>query len=433
MAIGPFKYNWPGESAYGTAQIPFDTIYLKGGNAEYITNAKFVIKCIKYGDVTVSLYDDLAKKYYNIKIEADELKEIAEKFILESNGDFEVSSKNGNGKISTNGILSLGGTEYEYGASKVGVDDNPVDQVYIYGQEADERYAGKDNFDDHVETINVRVDNEVTTLNNRIDDEVSQLNDTIAEKEETLSERINENTESISAHNDRLNSLETSVNDIQSTIEADHSAFELYKGQIESKFNDVAEAEDTLRAEVDAKVTETVNRIASYDETLSEAINQSNTAVSTLTAVVDIARQDISNLQNETEDIRETYATKEELRAVSTEDLENFDLTINNSDELTQSIIDHSFENAERILFKKGSYVLNTNDRNIIETPIDFSNIKYIKGEYPAKVTLNKDGQVAPLNVENVKFENISFVVGTGTEAFEIDDGERVMSIKANG
>ena len=433
MVIGPFKYNWPGESAYGTAQIPFDTIYLKGGNAEYITNAKFVIKCIKYGDVTVSLYDDLAKKYYNIKIEADELKEIAEKLILESNGDFEISSKNGNGKISTNGILSLGGTEYEYGASKVGVDDNPVDQVHIYGQEADERYAGKDNFDDFVETINVRVDNEVTTLNNRIDDEVSQLNDTIAEKEETLSERINENTESISAHNDRLNSLETSVNDIQSTIEADHSAFELYKGEVESKFNDVAEAEDALRAEVDTKVTETVNRIASYDETLSEAINQSNTAVSTLTAVVDIARQDISNLQNETEDIRETYATKEELRAVSTEDLENFDLTINNSDELTQSIINHSFENAERILFKKGSYVLNTNDRNIIETPIDFSNIKYIKGEYPAKVTLNKDGQVAPLNVENVKFENISFVVGTGTEAFEIDDGERVMSIKANG
>ena len=400
--IGAFNYGWPGESLNGGGtDFPFDQIILHR-NAEYITNPKFVIKCAKFSDITIGLLDEQTNKYNNITISASDLKEIVESALLESNGNFEIKSNIGEGKISAREGLFLGNTEYNYG------DEKTHDQVNIYGQEADERYAGKDNFDDFVENT------------------FAQYQESVQAVHDDLSNRIETNSENI-------DSLENRVSDIENEREVEKDELNDYKTSVDLKFDEARTAREALATSVDERFSEVNSSIDGLNNGLSEIRQISENGDTALLASIEQAGERITALEGETEHIKENYATKEELRAVSTDELENFDLIINDSEELTQAIIDHSFENAERILFKKGSYVLNTNDRNIIETPIDFTNIKYIKGEYPVKVTLNKDGQVAPKNVDNTKFENISFVVGTGTETFEIDDGERVKSIEASG
>lgn len=376
IVVGSFEWDWPGDLFN-----EFNQIIIAGNDAEYVTSAYLEVKCIKYGDVEIGLYDELNRKYYNITIKADELAERVNNYVLVAKNNFDIKSEK-TGKISAAETLSIGGKDYEYGAEKTDIDGNDDNVVKIYGQEADERYAGRANF-------------------------------------EAVEARLTEN--------------ETLAGDTKATVEAEISKLDVYKGEVATQFEETNEAIDALRAELSTKVTDTDNGIADFEERLAEESTARLQGDEALAALIDVNKGSIEGLQADLAEVKDTYATKEELAATSFGDLESYDLTINSSEEFAQAIEDGTFVNAERILFKKGDYVFTTSDRNLIDNPINFSKIKYIKGEYPTTVTIANDGQVPPINTANTKFENISVVIGTGSNTFEIDDGERVFALEASG
>lgn len=376
VVAGAFTWDWPGDLFN-----EFDKIILDGNDAEYITGAYLEVKCIKYGDVEIGLFDELNRKYYNITIKADELAERVNNYVLVAKDNFNISSEK-TGIISAAETLDIGTKAYEYGAEKKDIDGNDDNVVRIYGQEADERYAGKANFD---------------------------------------------------AAEARLQEVETLAADTKAELDTEKSSLEMYKGEVSSKFEETDEAIDALRAELTTKVTDTDNGIADFEERLDAETQARQQGDEALAALIDVNKGSIETLQEDLANVKDTYATKEDLEATSFGDLESYDLTINSSDELAEAIADGRFTNAERILFKKGDYVFTTSDRNLIDNPIDFSKIKYIKGEYPTKVTIANDGQALPINTANTKFENIDVIIGTGSNVFEIDDGERIFALEASG
>lgn len=412
IVAGGFEWDWPGDLFND-----YNQIILVGNDAEYITNARLEIKCIKYGDVEIGLYDDLNSKFYNITIKADELAERVNNFIVAAVNNFEIRAGN-NGTISAEKTLSIGGKNYEYGAEKLDANSENDNVVLIYGQEADSRYAGKDNFD--------ALSERVTTAEENIDD---------------LSERLNETNDSIETLeteiDDRIDSVETDLNtkitDLSTNLSVEASKLEELRNELEAKFNEENEGDDTSKAELLAQIEELNNRINTLNDNIALEEETRRNADDALNTSIEDTKAHAANIDLELNNVKETYVTKEELSHLMSDDLEGYDLIINDSEEFTQSIIDGTFVNAERILFKKGNYSFDTEDRNFIDNPIDFSNIKLVKGEYPTEVKICNNGQALPINTEDTRFEDINFSVGFGSNIFEIDDGNRVLSLSVSG
>ena len=83
---------------------------------------------------------------------------------------------------------------------------------------------------------------------------------------------------------------------------------------------------------------------------------------------------------------------------------EEFDLVIENNERFVNLIVTKEFERAQRILFRTGNY-----NYDGIEQ-IDFSNIRYIKGEEPVTVIMRNT--VVTNTHQNTKFENIIVKIG---------------------
>lgn len=139
---GTFNWNWPGKTFE-----PFDKIIL-GNGSEYITNPKFIIKTVKFGDVEIGLLNELTKKYYNATLKA-------EKFAVEAD-------------------------EIELGS-----DDTPVK---VHGQEADERYASRELFEKECEARaeadlkNAEIAAQATTaLKGEFESKVAEISDKVDE------------------------------------------------------------------------------------------------------------------------------------------------------------------------------------------------------------------------------------------------------------
>ena len=366
--VGAFEYNWPNKP-------DFDKIYLRGGKIEYITNAKLEIRYVAFSDIKIGLYDEIARKYYsmivsagNYDLTADEYKTTASNIILESADEIELLAK----------LIKLG-NEYGY-------DDEKTDgKVEVYGEEIDTRYASREKFEAEIASTSERFDNvnnDVAELNARVtaaEDRVSSAISDIDAKSAEIDGKLTDFQEQLNETNTRIDNLDETVRtSVENLLKADEE-----------------------NAEGDASI---FGRVASLEEGAEET------------------RAEIS-------EIKADYMKKDEvLDVVSDSTREKFDLILTDSGEFTEAVRSGAFEQAERILFHKGEFSLT--DETLLARPIDFTNIKYVKGELPCSIKCLGDDQVAPINYVNTKFENIDIKVGD----FVIEkSGKRTLVVEASG
>lgn len=366
--VGAFEYNWPNKP-------DFDKIYLRGGKIEYITNAKLEIRYVAFSDIKIGLYDEITSKYYNMIVSsgnydltADEYKTIASNIILESANEIELLAK----------LIKLG-NEYDY-------DDEKTDgKVEVYGEEIDTRYASREKFEAEITSTSERFDNvnnDVAELNARVtaaEDRVSSAISDIDAKSAEIDGKLTDFQEQLNETNTRIDNLDETVRtSVENLLKADEE-----------------------NAEGDASI---FGRVASLEEGAEET------------------RAEIS-------EIKADYMKKDEvLDVVSDSTREKFDLILTDSGEFTEAVRSGAFEQAERILFHKGEFSLT--DETLLARPIDFTNIKYVKGELPCSIKCLGDDQAAPINYVNTKFENIDIKVGD----FVIEkSGKRTLVVEASG
>ena len=366
--VGAFEYNWPNKP-------DFDKIYLRGGKIEYITNAKLEIRYVAFSDIKIGLYDEIARKYYNIIVSAgnydltaDEYKTTASNIILESADEIELLAK-----------LTKLGSEYDY-------DDEKTDgKVEVYGEEIDTRYASREKFEAEVASTSERFDN---------------VNNDVAE----LSARV-------TAAEDRVSSA---ISDIDAK-----------SAEIDGKLTDFQEQLNETNTKID-NLDETVRTSV---ENLLKADEENAEGDATIFGRVTSLEEGAEETRAEIEEIKADYMKKDEvLDVVSDSTREKFDLILTDSGEFTEAVKSGAFEQAERILFHKGEFSFT--DEALYARPIDFTNIKYVKGELPCSIKCLNDAQVAPINYVDTKFENIDIKIGD----FVIEkNGKRTLVVEAAG
>ena len=366
--VGAFEYNWPNKP-------DFDKIYLRGGKIEYITNAKLEIRYVAFSDIKIGLYDEIARKYYNMIVSAgnydltaDEYKTTASNIILESADEIELLAK-----------LTKLGSEYDY-------DDEKTDgKVEIYGEEIDTRYASREKFEAEVASTSERFDN---------------VNNDVAE----LSARV-------TAAEDRVSSA---ISDIDAK-----------SAEIDGKLTDFQEQLNETNTKID-NLDETVRTSV---ENLLKADEENAEGDATIFGRVTSLEEGAEETRSEIEEIKADYMKKDEvLDVVSDSTREKFDLILTDSGEFTEAVRSGAFEQAERILFHKGEFSFT--DEALYARPIDFTNIKYVKGELPCSIKCLNDAQVAPINYVDTKFENIDIKIGD----FVIEkNGKRTLVVEAAG
>ena len=366
--VGAFEYNWPNKP-------DFDKIYLRGGKIEYITNAKLEIRYVAFSDIKIGLYDEIARKYYNMIVSsgnydltADEYKTTASNIILESADEIELLAK-----------LTKLGSEYDY-------DDEKTDgRVEVYGEEIDTRYASREKFEAEVASTSERFDN---------------VNNDVAE----LSARVNE---------------------AKAKADAAVSDIDAKSAEIDGKIADFQEQLDETNQKLDS-LDETVKTSV---ENLLKADEENAEGDATIFGRVTSLEEGAEETRAEIEEIKADYMKKDEvLDVVSDSTREKFDLILTDSGEFTEAVRSGAFEQAERILFHKGEFSLT--DDTLLARPIDFTNIKYVKGELPCSIKCLGDDQVAPINYVNTKFENIDIKIGD----FVIEkSGKRTLVVEASG
>lgn len=384
--VGAFEYNWPNKP-------DFDKIYLRGGKIEYITNAKLEIRYVAFSDIKIGLYDEIARKYYNMVVSAgnydltaDEYKTTASNIILESANEIELLAK-----------LTKLGSEYDY-------DDEKTDgKVEIYGEEIDTRYASREKFEaetastvERFEGVNEHFEN----LNNELTERFDNVNSDLAE-------------------------LNARVNEAEAKADAAVSDIDAKSAEIDGKMADFQEQLDETNQKLDS-LDETVKTSV---ENLLKADEENAEGDASIFGRVTSLEEDAEETRAEIEEIKADYMKKDEvLDVVSDSTREKFDLILTDSGEFTEAVRSGAFEQAERILFHKGEFSLT--DETLLARPIDFTNIKYVKGELPCSIKCLGDDQVAPINYVNTKFENIDIKVGD----FVIEkSGKRTLVVEASG
>lgn len=384
--VGAFEYNWPNKP-------DFDKIYLRGGKIEYITNAKLEIRYVAFSDIKIGLYDEIARKYYNMIVSsgnydltADEYKITASNIVLESANEIELLAK-----------LTKLGSEYDY-------DDEKTDgKVEVYGEEIDTRYASREKFEaeaastvERFEGVNEHFEN----LNNEITEHFDNVNSDLAE-------------------------LNARVNEAEAKADAAVSDIDAKSAEIDGKMADFQEQLDETNQKLDS-LDETVKTSV---ENLLKADEENAEGDASIFGRVTSLEEGAEETRAEIEEIKADYMKKDEvLDVVSDSTREKFDLILTDSGEFTEAVRSGAFEQAERILFHKGEFSLT--DNTLLARPIDFTNIKYVKGELPCSIKCLGDDQVAPINYVNTKFENIDIKIGD----FVIEkSGKRTLAVEASG
>lgn len=377
--VGAFEYNWPNKP-------DFDKIYLRGGKIEYITNAKLEIRYVAFSDIKIGLYDEIARKYYNMVVSsgnydltADEYKTTASNIILESADEIELLAK-----------LTKLGSEYDY-------DDEKTDgKVEVYGEEIDTRYASREKFEAEVASTAERFEN----LNNEITERFDNVNSDLAE-------------------------LNARVNEAEAKADAAVSDIDAKSAEIDGKMADFQEQLDETNQKLDS-LDETVRTSV---ENLLKADEENAEGDASIFGRVTSLEEGAEETRAEIEEIKADYMKKDEvLDVVSDSTREKFDLILTDSGEFTEAVRSGAFEQAERILFHKGEFSFT--DDTLLARPIDFTNIKYVKGELPCSIKCLSSDQVAPINYVDTKFENIDIKIGD----FVIEkSGKRTLVVEASG
>ncbi len=367
--VGPFEYNWP-------AKPNFDKIYLRGGKIEYITNAHLEINYVSFSDIKVGLLNEITNKFYNMAVSAGDFTVTADNITFTSGDEIDLLAK----------VIALGDTNYEYDAEK------PTGKVLVYGDEIDERYASRERFE---------------------------------EEQNSTVERLSAINEHITDVDNNIAELNARVNEAEAKAEAAVSDIDAKSAEIDGQLADFQE-----------QINETNGRIDSLDETVRTSVEEllradaeNSEGDASIFGRVTSLEEDVENINSEIAGITEDYVRKDEILSTVTDATrEKFDLIIGNSNELTEAIKSGTFEAAQRILLHSGEYSFT--DESLYAKAIDFTNIKYLKGEVPCKIECINEAQVSPINVENTKFEGVDLKIGD----FVIEkEGKRTLTVEANG
>lgn len=373
--VGAFVWDWP-----GTLFDEFDRITIEGNSAEYITNAYLEVKCIKYGDVEIGLFNEHDNEYYSVAIKADELANEVNNFISKSKENATILAEKV-AKIAGDEKTVIGARDYNYD------DEKETGTIEVYGQEIDERYANRAKFEETAEMAE-RHETDIAAIHNdigRIDQEREQDLEDFKNYKELHDAEMKETAEKIN----------------QAVEEAIETCKELT--------DDVKEEAKKVQENLDA---EAVTRAAT-DEELSEEINQNK-----------------ENIEKINESLDDYLKIADYHRAEI--DQETFDLVIENSEDFDKYVLNGEFENAERVLFKKGTYVLD--DQAAKTKQVDFSKIKYVKGEMPCVIKCDTDGQASPYNYDKTAFRDIEISWGFAISPLKIDPlGRRVKKVEVSG
>ncbi|MCF0124662.1 MAG: hypothetical protein HUJ68_02710, partial [Clostridia bacterium] len=311
------------------------------------------------------------------------LNEITHKYynVILSAEDFNVNAENITLEaqkevvISGKESLSLSATEYEYGAEK------ETDKVKVYGEEIDERYASKDETKERFETDEA----DITELSARVTEVESKIDATKNEIEQIAADTA------------------AKVQEIQDKVDDEDAKIDSVKDELLEKITALEEA-NTADEEDDTDLVQRVTALEETDEELLQEING----------------------------IKDEYTKKSELDSL-VGDLthEKFDLILTTPEDFTAAVKEGRFETAERILFHSGDYYFT--DDELVSKAIDFSNIKYIKGEIPCKITCADVNQALPTNYDYTVFDGIDLRIGN-LNPFEIErTGKRVLNVEAAG
>ncbi|MBR6612032.1 MAG: hypothetical protein IKK93_07330 [Campylobacter sp.] len=349
------------------AKPDFDKIYLRKEKVEYITNAHLEISYVSFSDIEIGLLNEITNKFYNMSISAEDFEVNAENINLTANDEIDVLAK----------IISLG--------NAARYNDQKTEKVLVYGEEIDQRYASREVFETEDASNKERI--------NDLNDEVVELNARVTAAEDRVSSAISDIDAKSAEIDGQLADFQEQINEANSRIDS---------------------LDETVRASVE-------------DLLRADADNAEGDA--TIFGRVTALEEDVENIHSDIAEITEDFVRKDELsETIADKTRETFDLIIGTSGEFTEALRSGAFEQSERILFHKGLYEIT--DSSLYGKVIDFTNIKYVKGEIPCSINCTDNAQVSPVNFELTKFENIDIKIND----FVIEkEGTRTLEINAEG
>jgi hypothetical protein len=267
--------------------------------------------------------------------------------------------------------------------------DTAGDEISVYGQEIDERYASRKIFETYAaKETEERISgdtwlfHELIATRTYIDEISGELDDEIVDRKEAIEEEAE-------TRENRDDQLQAYIDGVSGDLDDNYYT----KDEIIDGYYTRDETDDKFynRDQIEANY---YSKSETYDQT-------------TIDDKIANSYKDVIDLE-----------------------YESFDLVINDNDEFTRVIEDHTFANSERILFKKGDYEYTGT------YTINFSRIKYVKGEEPVSVK-SASTVIIPDSNNNTLFETIRIEIGdtviesTGRIAkrFVIDSAEQVVAL----
>lgn len=409
VVSGPFEWDWPGQY-----DISFDKIYLDTNPCQLLSDIKLEATTIQLGDVIFEVLDG-----------ANHLKSI---------------------KIHGADIVNEAANLYKIAAKAVEIE---ADTISVYGQEIDERYANKETFEAEIQDIkdtlaeNASSDKDVET---KFDGIVADLSKQIEDKYNETFDAINANkSEADDKYDEIFDVINTNKSEAEDKYDEIFDAIEASKTEAEAKHKIISETIESNKAEAESAIAEVNTSV----ESLKDELHSYQNEVESIYISKDDAAEAIATAKDAvTEYVDNRFETREEAKAAHDELIaaaakaakdvvdnanalvgESYDLVIASVDELEKYIGDGTFEASPRILFKAGTY-----DYKGIQKAIDFTKIKYIKGEKNAEVFINKVGQPAPRNYDFTKVEDIYLEIGYASDGkVWTEFGENLKEVNITG
>ena len=390
VTSGEFVWDWPGQT-----QEEFNSIFLGGNAADYLTDVSLAITVVKYGDIEIGLPSDTAHPNgYSITISG---KDIA---------------------LAASGAVTIEGSSVEV-KSATTFDDT----LTVHGQEVDSRYANKSetaNNEAALASADAALDKRVTALENADTTTATNIDALKTELTASITAETEARTAADTEVEGRVSEAESKVQNVEASVASLQTASDTLTADLKTLSDKEAADVESINTNIDGKNAALDARVTAVETSTAEnkaAIAENATAIETNKTSIEALQTELKNYENDASILTQDH-------------LESYDLVISSDDELNTAVLEGTFEKAARILFKTGTY----HYTGATKTALDFSNIKYIKGEFPCKVYAIEDEQAAPKNYENTLVDNIYMQIGYDTAAVILDsETNGVLSATASG
>jgi hypothetical protein len=412
-ASAPFTWNWPGN----TFEL-YDQIVLRGNAVEHLDKVKFKIYCIKYGDAVAEA------KGYQFTINGTNL-------YLNSSGNITQNASSGllssffkevNEKITENKTIAIGKNS----------------NTFISGT-LTETVSGKvtknyPDFELNSQDVQITGTDIISADTTKLD--ITAISGIIASKDFNIQSEKTTIGVTPKAYDADGDTIKVYGEEIDSRY-ASRKLFNTYSGTVNVT---LAQLKSDISGEIHDRISgitweawERTSGFEYFSGALEDKLDALDTSISGRT--YNYVSGVLLNYYTKTESDNNYYKksqvyTKSEVDAKLFNQFgEQWDLIINNNEELKQAIEDDLFTINSRVLIKSGeyNYAGTGNDNNYI----DLSGVNFIKGEEPVLI---KAPNTSIVNDSETLFETIRFELNNGAAAYEIDStGSRVKKVTVAG